>query len=145
MGRFRFLDGAGAASQGGPRRQLCRGRFHPRGRRAEHHLRRAHAFPATPDSSGRFARFNSRPDGRRSVARAQKPGAEGQGTGQETGRGREVEKTGLTTDERGLTLINFLTQRRKGSDTNCTNYYQFKYAEGVKDISPGLKRSDYPG
>ena len=26
-----------------------------------------------------------------------------------------------------------------------TREYKFKYAEGVKEISPGLERSDYPG
>ena len=60
--------------------------------RAEHHLRRAHK-KSHADCRGRFARFHSGADRRRGVARAQKPGAEGQGTGQETGRGREVEET----------------------------------------------------
>jgi hypothetical protein len=29
------------------------------------------------------------------------------------------------------------------SESNAT--HEFKYAEGVKEISPGLERSDYPG
>ena len=49
------------------------------------------------DCRGRFARFDSGADGRRGVAGAQKPGAKGQGTGQETRRGCEVEEAGLAT------------------------------------------------
>ena len=41
-------------------------------------------------------RFHPGADRRRGVAGAQEPSAKGQGTGQKTGRGREVEKAGLT-------------------------------------------------
>ena len=83
-------------------RQLRRGGFHPRGRRAEHHLRRADQ-KQNADCRGRFARFDFGADRRRGAAGAQIAGAEGQGIGQETRRGYAVEEVGLAADEHGLT------------------------------------------
>ena len=75
-----------------------RGGFHPRGRGAEHHLRRADKKPHA-DCRGGFARFHSGADGRRGVAGAQIAGAENQGAGPQTRRGRAVEETGLAAAE----------------------------------------------
>jgi hypothetical protein len=134
------VERAGAASEGRRGRQLRRGGLHTRGRGAEPHLRRADK-KQNADCGGGIAGFDTGADGRRGVASAQKPGAEGEGIGQETGRGCAVEEAGLRHEFYELTLIGLEKQRTFPPVAPALDFFSFVLLPNKK-IHKGYHQSN---